>query len=176
MNYSFFFQMLYCNEKKFFCRFWKRHKYSIKFFRRREILCIYIIQMNLRIFHTVLYSILMSNRILLYSYNQRSFAILCKASLIVGVEKNPIAHQYAVQNCMKYPQIHLYNIDAKDFSSSEKFDRILMPLPKSAAEEIEKKPLDLIRTKVLSFKVLSVVKCGQYAPKKFRVCVDFTLE
>src|SRR3989338_3023467 len=128
------------------------------------------------------------------------FAKYSKASLIVGVEKNPIAHQYAVQNCMKYPQIHLYNIDAKDFSSSEKFDRILMPLPKSAeeflpvavkhlkkngmihfytfaaAEEIEKKPLDLIRTKVLSFKVLSVVKCGQYAPKKFRVCVDFTLE
>src|SRR3989338_11157171 len=128
------------------------------------------------------------------------FAKYSKASLIVGVEKNPIAHQYAVQNCMKYPQIHLYNIDANDFSSPEKFDRILMPLPKSAeefllvavqhlkkkgiihfytfaaAEDIPKKPLSLIKEKISSFKVLSIVKCGQYAPRKFRVCVDFTLE
>ncbi|MDP3729065.1 MAG: hypothetical protein Q8R18_06480 [bacterium] len=125
------------------------------------------------------------------------FARYSKASLIVGVEKNPVAHQYAVENCKKYPQIQLYNIDAKDFSSSEKFDRVLMPLPKSAeeflhvavkylkkkgtihfytfaaAEEIPTKPLSLIKEKIPSFKVLSVVKCGQYAPKKFRVCIDF---
>ncbi len=127
------------------------------------------------------------------------FAKYSKASLIVGVEKNPVAHQYAVQNCKKYPQIQLLNIDAHVFTSSEKFDRVLMPLPKSAeefldvavksvkkngvihfytfaaAEEIHEKPLSLIKEKILSFKVISIVKCGQYAPKKYRVCVDFTV-
>lgn len=127
------------------------------------------------------------------------FAKYSQASLIVGVEKNPVAHQYAIQNCKKYPHIQLLNCDAHAFISSEKFDRILMPLPKSAeefldvavkyvkkkgiihfytfaaAEEIPEKPLFLIKQKIPSFKVLSVVKCGQYAPQKYRVCVDFTV-
>ena len=122
-----------------------------------------------------------------------------KASLIMGLEKNPVAHKYALENCKKYLHVILYNMDAHDFSYPEKFDRIIMPLPKSAEEflpvaikhlrrngvihfytfaaeeDIPKKPLDLIRQKVPSFDVLSVVKCGQYAPKKFRVCVDFTV-
>lgn len=128
------------------------------------------------------------------------FAKHSKASLIVGVEKNAIAHHYAVQNCKKYPQIHLLNSDAHEFSSLETFDRVLLPLPKSAeefldvavkhvkkkgiihfytfaaAEDIPQKPLSLIKEKVSSFKVLSLVKCGQYAPKKYRVCIDFVLQ
>ncbi len=122
-----------------------------------------------------------------------------QASLIIGVEKNPVAHMYALENCKKYLHVVLYNLDAKEFSYPEKFDRIIMPLPSAAeeflpvalkhlkkngiihfytfaaTEDIPKKPLDLIRTKVPSFKVLSVVKCGQYAPRKYRVCVDFIL-
>ena len=122
-----------------------------------------------------------------------------KASLIMGVEKNPVAHHYALENCKKYLHVILYNMDAHDFTYPEKFDRIIMPLPTSAEaflpvavkhlkkngvihfytfaaeEDIPKKPLDLIRQKIPSFDVLSVVKCGQYAPKKFRVCVDFTV-
>lgn len=122
-----------------------------------------------------------------------------KASLIIGVEKNPVAHRYALENCTKYPHVVLYNMDVKQFSYPEKLDRIIMPHPSAAEEflpvavkhlknngvihfytfaaeeDLPKKPLDLIRVKVPTFKVLSVVKCGQYAPKKYRVCVDFTV-
>ena len=122
-----------------------------------------------------------------------------KASLIVGVEKNILAHRYAMENCRKYSQIVLYNKDVRSFHYPEKFDRILMPLPKSAeefldfavehlkkkgmihfytfarAKEIPERPVALIKEKVSSFKVVSVVKCGQYAPQRYRVCVDFRL-
>ena len=122
-----------------------------------------------------------------------------KASFIIGVEKNPVAHRYALENCKKYVQVALYNLDAKDFSYPEKFDRIIMPLPASAEEflsvalhhlkkggvvhfytfakkeDIPEKPLALIREKVKRFTVLSLVKCGAYGPGRFRVCVDFTV-
>ncbi len=121
------------------------------------------------------------------------------ASFILAVEKNPVAHSYALENCKKFPHIVLYNLDVKEFSYPEKFDRIIMPHPSAAEEflsialkhlkkngvihfytfaadtELPEKPVNLIRTKVPIFKVLSVVKCGQYAPKKYRVCVDFTV-
>jgi tRNA (guanine37-N1)-methyltransferase len=117
--------------------------------------------------------------------------------LIVGVEKNKIAHEYAVYNCRKVAKIQLFNVDAKDFGSKEKFDRILMPLPKSAEDflgvalklvkrngtihfydfleerDIPEKALEKIRKKVKKFEVLRVVKCGKYAPGKYRICVDF---
>ena len=116
---------------------------------------------------------------------------------IVGVEKNPVAHKYAVENCKKYPNIKLYNEDAKEFFSEDKFDRILMPLPKSAEDfldvalrfvkkkgiihfydflhenDIPDVALDKIKKKVKKYKVLEIVKCGQYSPGKFRICVDF---
>jgi len=122
-----------------------------------------------------------------------------KAQLIIGVEKNPLAHKYALENCRKYLHIVLYNMDAKQFTYPERFDRVIMPLPHSAEEfldvavthlrkggivhfytfaqdaEIPDKPVSLIREKIGKVKVLRVVKCGQYAPGKFRVCVDFTL-
>ncbi|MSR86305.1 class I SAM-dependent methyltransferase family protein [Candidatus Woesearchaeota archaeon] len=122
-----------------------------------------------------------------------------QASLIFAVEKNPVAHQYALENCKKYMSVVLYNMDVKEFSYPEKFDRIIMPHPSAAQEflpvalkhlkkngvihfytfaadtEIPEKPVGLIRTKVPTFRVLSVIKCGQYAPKKYRVCVDFTV-
>lgn len=120
-----------------------------------------------------------------------------KAKLVVGVEKNPIAHEYAVFNCRKFGNIKLYNEDALNFESDEKFDRVLMPLPKSAEnfldialklvkkkgiihfydfleeKDIPEKALEKIRKKVKKFEVLRVVKCGQYAPGRYRVCVDF---
>lgn len=121
-----------------------------------------------------------------------------KAKKIVGVEKNPIAHEYAVWNCRKYPNIELFNNDIRDFKSKEKFDRILMPLPRSAEDfldvalkfakkntvihfydflhesEIPDKALEKIK-KIGKFKVLKVAKCGQYSPRKFRICVDFKI-
>jgi len=83
-----------------------------------------------------------------------------------------------------------------------KFDRIVMPLPKGAgdylsdafsvlknkglvhfysfagAEELDKLKGG-IKAKCLKLKkkikILKLVKCGQYAPRKFRVCVDFKI-
>jgi tRNA (guanine37-N1)-methyltransferase len=119
-----------------------------------------------------------------------------KASKIVGVEKNPVAHEYAVQNCKKFKQVELFNSDAKDFKSKEKFDRVLMPLPKSAEDFLDvalkfakkggtihfydflhekyfpEKSLAKIR-KIGKFELLNAVKCGHYAPGSYRVCIDF---
>jgi tRNA (guanine37-N1)-methyltransferase len=117
--------------------------------------------------------------------------------LIVAVEKNPIAHKFALANCKKKHNIALFNMDAKNFTYKDKFDRILMPLPKSSedflsvAKKLVKKggiihfydfisekdfPQDSIKkieNIFKNFKVLRSVKCGQYAPGKYRVCIDF---
>lgn len=83
----------------------------------------------------------------------------------------------------------------------EKFDRILMPLPKSAGDflqtafvaakkgtiihfydflyekDIPIKAIDKIKKEAkkakLKVNILRTVKCGQHAPRTFRVCVDF---
>ena len=123
-----------------------------------------------------------------------------KAKLIVGVEKNPVAHEYAVLNCRKFKNVEVFNEDAKDFNSSEKFDRVFMPLPKSAEDfldvavkyvkkggvihfydflhenDIPDVALEKIKKKVGKFKVLDVVKCGHYSPGKFRICVDILVQ
>ena len=122
------------------------------------------------------------------------------ASKVVGVEKNPYAHNYAVWNCRKYKNVELFNLDARYFSFKGKFDRVLMPLPKSAEDflsvalkfvkkngmvhfydflhenDIPKVAVDKIKAKVKDFEVVDVVKCGQYSPRKFRVCVDFKVK
>jgi len=119
------------------------------------------------------------------------------ATKIVGVEKNKIAHEYAVWNCRRYPYVTLYNEDAKEFEIDEMFDRVLMPLPKSAEDfldvavkfvkkkgivhfydflhenDIPDVALEKIKKNAPKYKVLDVVKCGQYSPGKFRICVDF---
>lgn len=81
------------------------------------------------------------------------------------------------------------------------FDRILMPLPKSAEDflnvalsaikpngtihfydfsyekdlpnEAIKKIEKMCKKANKKFKVINYVKCGQYSPKKFRICIDF---
>ena len=82
----------------------------------------------------------------------------------------------------------------------QKFDRILMPLPKSAEDYLDlaltktkkgtiihfydflnEKDFDLAKQKVekackkakKKFKILNLVKCGQFAPKTHRICLDF---
>ena len=124
------------------------------------------------------------------------FAKHTKASKIVGVEKNPLAHEYAVYNCKKFKNVELFNQDAKDFKYKGKFDRVLMPLPKSAEDFLDvavrfvkkggvihfydflhekdfpEQSLAKIR-KFGKFKLLNAVKCGNYAPGSYRVCIDF---
>ncbi|TKJ17416.1 hypothetical protein CEE44_02675 [Candidatus Woesearchaeota archaeon B3_Woes] len=85
---------------------------------------------------------------------------------------------------------------------TKKFDRILMPLPKSAEDYLDlaltrtkkgtiihfydflnEKEFDLAKQKVekackkaeKKFKVLNLVKCGQFAPKTYRICLDFKI-
>ena len=119
-----------------------------------------------------------------------------KAKLIVAVEKNPLGHKYAMENCKKYPNIALLNLDAKDFNYEEKFDRVLMPLPKSAEDfldialkhlkkggtihfydfihesEIPNTSIKKIEKHIKNFKLLQVTKCGKFAPGKYRICLD----
>jgi tRNA (guanine37-N1)-methyltransferase len=130
-------------------------------------------------------------------------AVLAKhteASKIVGVEKNPYAHNYAQWNVRKYKNVELFNCDVKDFEYKGKFDRVLMPLPKSAEDflsvavkfvkkggmvhfydflhenDIPEVAVGKIEKKVEKFEIVDVVKCGQYSPRKFRICVDFVVE
>ncbi|MBC8500499.1 MAG: class I SAM-dependent methyltransferase family protein [DPANN group archaeon] len=82
----------------------------------------------------------------------------------------------------------------------EKFDRICMPLPRGGEsflrealmvarkgtiihfydflretefEKVEEKVKKACEKKGVKYKVLNFVKCGQYSPRKFRVCLDF---
>ena len=85
----------------------------------------------------------------------------------------------------------------------KKFDRILMPLPKGAENYLHlafplckkntvihyydfssEHEFDLVREKLKSifdhfkkkFEILQMVKCGQYAPRVYRVCVDVLIK
>jgi len=125
------------------------------------------------------------------------------AKEIYGVEINPIGHKYALENVTlnKCKNIALFLGDVKKVlpTISKKFDRVLMPLPKTADEYL---PLALSKVKkngVLHFydflpegeferaaekvikaclkakrkcSIISIAKCGQYGPGRFRICVD----
>ena len=59
------------------------------------------------------------------------------AEKIIGIEKNPIAHKYAVENLNlnKLKNVELIQGDVKDIIPrlDQNYDRIIMPLPKDAA-------------------------------------------
>ena len=127
-----------------------------------------------------------------------------EAKEIYGIEINPIAHKYALENLKlnKISNIKLFLGDAKKVLPKirEKFDRIIMPLPKGAenflglalnkikkngithfysfAEEnyygnIKKIINDECEKKKKKCKIIDIVKCGQFSPRVYRVCVDF---
>ena len=122
-----------------------------------------------------------------------------------GIEINPTAHKYAVENVEKNKledkvKVFLGDVNKVMPKLSKKFDMILMPLPKGAesflglalkcikkngtihfydflhegefekAHDKIKKVCDKSKKK---FKILNTVKCGQYSPGFYRVCVDF---
>lgn len=130
-----------------------------------------------------------------------------KARKIVGIEMNPIAHQYAQENLQlnKVKNVEFFQGDVRKILAGmhEKFDRIIMPLPKSAGEfldsalavakkgtvihlydflkegefqEAHKKILTTCARGGFSCRILRIVKCGQHAPRTFRICVDFVVE
>jgi len=128
------------------------------------------------------------------------------AKEIIGIEINPKAHKFGLDNIKlnKLSNIILYNGDVKDIvpKLNMKFDRILMPLPKTADEFLDtalsvskkgtvihyyaflnenefdkaKENINLACKKNnLSCKILDIVKCGQHAPRIYRICVDFKI-
>ncbi len=112
---------------------------------------------------------------------------------VYAIELNKIAHKYAMENVKlnKLSNIHLYNGDVKKIlpKLNQKFDRILLPLPKTSENYLQlvkkyvKKNgvihyytfLDEKRikaAKVPGFKILRKTICGHYSPRVYRVCFD----
>jgi tRNA (guanine37-N1)-methyltransferase len=129
-----------------------------------------------------------------------------EAKKILAIEKNPLAHKYALKNLAfnKTKNIELINGDVREQipKLSDKFDRILMPLPKEAEDfldlaltvskkgtiihfydfeherdiiKAEEKVMKALKRNKKTCKILTVEKCGQYSPGKFRFCVDFQI-
>lgn len=126
-----------------------------------------------------------------------------KAKDIVAIEINPSAHKYAIENLKinKTNNIKLYNGDVRKIvpKIKEKFDRIIMPLPKDAykyldlaiskinkngiihmydfleEEEIPIQGIERIKPINVKYKLIDSVKCGQISPRKFRVCFDYKI-
>ncbi|MBI2499300.1 class I SAM-dependent methyltransferase family protein [Candidatus Woesearchaeota archaeon] len=123
-----------------------------------------------------------------------------RAKSIIGIELNPTAHKLAQENLIlnKTNNVTLYRGDVRRIvpKLKLKFDRILMPLPKSAedfldltkivikkntiihfytfAQEKEFKDLSKkLKSHFKKFKILKIVKCGNYAPFTYRICIDF---
>ena len=136
------------------------------------------------------------------------FAKNTEAQETIGVEINPKAHDFGVEN------VHMNNLDETiDLVQGDvrevvpelnkKFDRICMPLPKSSEDfldlalsaskketiihfydflhedefdEAERKVKEACEKAGFSYEVLELVKCGQYSPRKYRVCLDFKVK
>ena len=124
---------------------------------------------------------------------------------VYGIEINPIAHKYALENIKKNKlegKIKLFLGDVRKIMPKldKKFDRILMPLPKGgesfldlslkfikkngmihfydflhedesyrAAEKIK----NACEKSKKRYKITKIIKCGQYAPRLYRLCIDF---
>ena len=130
-----------------------------------------------------------------------------EAKKIYGIEINPIAHKYALENLKLNKvenKIKLFLGDVKKIipKINQKFDRILMPLPKGAEKYLdlplskikkngivhfydfaEENNYKTIKDKVekeckkqnKKYKILNIVKCGQFSPRVCRICVDFKI-
>ena len=127
-----------------------------------------------------------------------------EARHIYGIELNPLAHDYALENVQLnnlQDRITIMHGDVKHKIPplKKKFERVVMPLPKTGEQFLdlallkakkgaiihlysflEEKDIDAYAKKVKeicnklgsSVKVLRKVKCGQFSPGTFRVCLD----
>jgi len=129
-----------------------------------------------------------------------------KAIEIFGVEINPAAHKYALENIKlnKINNVKLFQGDVGKIlpKLKDKFDRILMPLPKGAENYLNLTLGKIKKNGIVHFygfagenkyeniikiinneckqrkkkcKIVNIVKCGQFSPRVFRVCVDFKI-
>jgi tRNA (guanine37-N1)-methyltransferase len=131
-----------------------------------------------------------------------------RAKEVYGVEINPVAHRYGLENVKlnKIANVNLLLGDVKKIvpKLKKKFDRVVMPLPKSGANYLNlaitavkvggivhfydflnekdvptkaiKKIGAICKRLKKKYKIMKWVKCGQLAPRAYRVCVDFKLE
>ena len=122
-----------------------------------------------------------------------------KAKEVYGIEANPIAHKYAQENVKlnKVPNVTLFKVDVKKIipKLNKKFDRIIMPLPKTAESFLElaltklkekgiihmytflkEEEMKEIPQRFPRFKVPNITRCGQSSPSTFRVCIDLKLK
>ncbi len=130
-----------------------------------------------------------------------------KPEIVYGIELNPVAHKFAEENVKLnklQDKIKLYKGDVTAVvpKLKKKFDRILMPMPKTSLtflgtalkaakkgtiihfytfgrEEEFKDIRDKIKAECKKHKkkcrLLRTVKAGHYAPGVYRVCIDFRL-
>ena len=129
------------------------------------------------------------------------------AKKVVGVEINPAGHEFGLANLKKnkLTTVNLYCGDVREVVPTVKqtFDRIIMPLPKTAEEFLDvalavAKPgctihfyafyhedefdkahaeIDKHCTKAgREYKILSTTKVGQQSPRTYRICVDFQVQ
>ena len=127
-----------------------------------------------------------------------------EARHVYGIELNPFAHNYALENVQLnnlQDRITIMHGDVKHKIPplKKKFDRIAMPLPKTGEQFLDlallkvkkggfihlyafldekeinpyaKKIHEICKKLGYSIKVLRKVKCGQFSPGVFRVCLD----
>ncbi len=131
------------------------------------------------------------------------FSILAakKAKEVYAIELNPIAHKYALENIKlnKINNLKAYKGDVKVIlpKLKKKFNRIIMPLPTdserylslalkylkqkgiihfydfSKEEDFPDSSIKKIKKHCKKIKILNKVKCGNYSPRVYRICIDF---
>jgi len=126
-----------------------------------------------------------------------------EAKQIYAVEMNPNAYKHGLKNIRlnKIKNIVSLKGDVKKVlpKINKKFDRILMPLPKSSEDYLRAALSKLKKGGVIHFyafvresefpdavikrikkfcrpKILNAVRCGHYAPYVYRVCIDFRVQ
>jgi tRNA (guanine37-N1)-methyltransferase len=132
------------------------------------------------------------------------------AKMIYGIEINPTAHQLALKNIALNhvgERVNIWEGDVRELIpklfSRKKFNRIVMPLPKTGEEFLDvafkvsklgtiihlyaflseeevvghkKRIKEICKQYKRSVKIMRVVKCGQFSPKVFRMCFDLKVE
>jgi len=128
------------------------------------------------------------------------------AKEIYGIEINPAGHKYGLENVKlnKLDNVTLFLGDVKAVvpKLKKKFDRILMPLPKTAEDFLDTALSVTKKGSIVHFynfcredefnkfkqiikkacvrnkkkcRILRVVKCGQHKPYTYRICIDFKI-
>jgi tRNA (guanine37-N1)-methyltransferase len=131
-------------------------------------------------------------------------AKLANPEKVVAVEKNPVAAEYLEKNTELNGVDNVvegYEGDVREVlpGMAEKFDRIIMPLPKDSKSFLDVAEMSLLERGVIhlyllnrsgnedfehiseglssaDFRLFQKVECGNYSPDEDRVCLDIMLD